>query len=102
MSWFINHYLCERCQNKWEDEWSAMCEDDCPRCGARHMEPYDSTDLTLVIEKDEGGFIVLKSLDVAEDAPAYKILIDFATREEAERFLNRDSPDERPIPPRRE
>lgn len=65
-----------------------MCDDDCPHCGARHMEPTDSTDLTEIIMKDERGFLVLKSLDSAEGAPDYRILVDFPTEEEAEKFLN--------------
>jgi DNA-directed RNA polymerase subunit RPC12/RpoP len=44
MAWFRNYYRCARCRRKWTDEWSATCEDDCPRCGARHMSPYKSED----------------------------------------------------------
>jgi predicted nucleic acid-binding Zn-ribbon protein len=88
MSWFLNHYCCEECGHEWDDEWSAMCNDDCPHCGARHMEPFDSTNLTEIIRKDERGFLVLKSLDSAEGTPDYRILIDFPTAEEAEDFLN--------------
>ena len=42
MAWFRNYYQCARCGHTWTDEWSAMCEDDCPHCGARHMTPYKS------------------------------------------------------------
>jgi len=52
------------------------------------MEPFDSTNLTEIIRKDERGFLVLKSLDSAEGTPDYRILIDFPTAEEAEDFLN--------------
>jgi predicted nucleic acid-binding Zn-ribbon protein len=45
MAWFRNFYRCARCGHEWTDEWSAMCEDDCPRCEARHMSPYKSEDL---------------------------------------------------------
>jgi DNA-directed RNA polymerase subunit RPC12/RpoP len=41
---FRNFYRCERCSFKWEDMWSAKCEDDCPNCGARHMTPHHSED----------------------------------------------------------
>ncbi len=44
MSWFRNYYKCARCNREWTDEWPAMCEDDCPHCGARHMTPYKSED----------------------------------------------------------
>jgi DNA-directed RNA polymerase subunit RPC12/RpoP len=43
-AWFRNFYKCAKCGGKWADEWSAMCDDDCPHCGARHMSPYKSKD----------------------------------------------------------
>ena len=43
--WFRNHYRCGQCGNEWSDEWSATCDDDCPKCGARHWSPVDSEDL---------------------------------------------------------
>lgn len=39
---FINHYKCAQCGYEWEDEWDCACDDDCPSCGARHMQPYES------------------------------------------------------------
>jgi predicted nucleic acid-binding Zn-ribbon protein len=44
MAWFRNYYRCTRCGHEWTDEWSAMCDDDCPHCGARHMSPLKSED----------------------------------------------------------
>lgn len=44
MPWFINFYRCPRCGTKWCDEWSAMCDDDCPSCDMRHVSPYQSDD----------------------------------------------------------
>src|SRR5437660_9571950 len=41
---FRNFYQCARCGQEWTDDWSAMCDDDCPHCGARHMSPYKSKD----------------------------------------------------------
>lgn len=41
---FRNFYECERCGHQWEDEWECQCDDDCPKCGARHMSPYKSID----------------------------------------------------------
>jgi len=29
MAWFRNHYICERCDSTWTDEWSCTCDDDC-------------------------------------------------------------------------
>lgn len=31
---FFNHYRCEDCGVSWEDDWSATCDDECPKCGA--------------------------------------------------------------------
>ena len=39
---FLNYYECPECEYEWEDEWSCMCDDDCPTCGARHISPYQS------------------------------------------------------------
>jgi predicted nucleic acid-binding Zn-ribbon protein len=43
--WFLNYYRCDECGHDWTDEWSCMCDDDCPHCGARHWSPYKSDDL---------------------------------------------------------
>jgi len=32
-NWFENHYVCSNCGCEWTDEWSCMCDDDCPECG---------------------------------------------------------------------
>ena len=54
MAWFLNFYKCDQCRRRWTDEWSCMCDDECPRCGARDMTPYNSEDLTELIEQDRG------------------------------------------------
>lgn len=87
MAWYRNHYWCARCGREWTDEWSCMCDDDCPHCGARHMSPADSDDLTTVIERDGDEFVVLWSPETAEDDPSYCELGSFPTREQAERFV---------------
>ena len=46
---FTNHYRCPDCGHEWQDEWSAMSDDDCPECGLRAIQPYKSDDT------DEGG-----------------------------------------------
>jgi hypothetical protein len=87
MAWFRNYYRCARCNYEWPDEWSCMCDDDCPHCGARHMSPYESDDLTKVIEKDRDEFVVLWSPETAKDDPAYCELGRFSSRADAEAFL---------------
>jgi len=51
------------------------------------MSPYDSQDLTEVIEPSEGEYIVLRSPDTAEDKPDYREMARFGTAEQAARFL---------------
>lgn len=87
MAWFLNHYHCDRCGYGWIDEWSCMCDDDCPHCGARHMSPSDSDDLTEIIEPRDGAFVVLWSPETAEHDPDYRELGTFRTETEAEAFL---------------
>ncbi len=41
---FINHYKCGDCGCRWQDQWSSMCDDDCPKCGSRHWTPTHSED----------------------------------------------------------
>jgi hypothetical protein len=70
--WFRNHYRCEDCECEWSGEWSCTCDDDCPDCGSRHMEPYESDDLTEIVAEHDGQVVALKSRDDAEDAPEYE------------------------------
>ncbi len=64
-----------------------MCDDDCPQCDARHMSPYESDDLTEVVEADGDAFVVLWSPETAEHEPSYCELGRFSTRADAEAFL---------------
>jgi len=90
MAWYRNHYICERCDSTWTDEWSCMCDDDCRQCGARHMSPFDADELTEVIKRDGTEFVVLWSPETAEHSADYRELGRFATRERAEAFLATD------------
>ena len=87
MAWFRNYYRCARCSFEWKDQWSCMCDDDCRRCGARHMSPYESDDLTGVINERHGMFLVLRSADTAEDMPNYEEVAKFPTVDEAKTYL---------------
>jgi hypothetical protein len=86
MAWFLNLYKCDRCYRHWSDEWSCTCDDECPHCGARDMTPYNSEDLTTLIEKKDGSFIVLRSPDTAEHQPDYRELGRFPTEQQAKDF----------------
>jgi DNA-directed RNA polymerase subunit RPC12/RpoP len=89
MAWYRNHYVCARCDREWEDEWSCMCDDDCPNCGARHMSPYDADNLTFVVERDGAEFVVLHSPGSAEHCPSYGEIARFKSRKKAEAFMVR-------------
>ncbi|MGJ5039662.1 MULTISPECIES: hypothetical protein [unclassified Bradyrhizobium] len=92
MAWFLNFYRCERCAQAWSDEWSCMCDDECPHCGARDMSPSRSEDLTELILGNEDCFVVLRSADDAEDEPSYEELGRFSSRAKAEEFLATSDP----------
>lgn len=89
MAWLQNFYECDRCGREWTDEWSCMCDDDCPYddCAARHISPYYSDDLSQVVERHCGLFIVLWPPETAEDNPDYLELAVFPSREQVEAYL---------------
>ena len=87
MAWFLNFYKCARCKRRWTDEWSCMCDDECPDCGARDATPLDSDDLTVLVEPDGSEFVVLRSPDTAEHDPDYEEIGRFPTRAKAEAFM---------------
>lgn len=87
MAWFLNHYKCARCGRHWVDSWSCMCDDDCPHCGARHMSPGKSEDLTVLVEQEGEDFVVLRSPETAEDGPDYREVARFASLAQAEKFI---------------
>ena len=87
MAWYRNFYECARCGSEWADTWSCACDDDCPHCGARHMAPHQSDDLTTIIEECGHEFVVLWSPETAEHMPDYSELASFQTRKQAEDFV---------------
>jgi hypothetical protein len=54
-----------------------MCDDDCPHCGARHMTPFDSDDLTDVSEVHGDELVLLHSPETAEHDPNYREVARF-------------------------
>jgi len=54
------------------------------------MTPFDSEDLTTIIEPSGGEFVVLWSLETAEHDADYRELGRFPTRNQAEAFLATD------------
>lgn len=83
MAWFRNRYQCDQCEFTWDDEWSSMCDDDCPSCGARHMSTCASDDLSEIITRQGDAFVVFRSPDTAEHKPYYQQVGIFSTLERA-------------------
>lgn len=88
MAWFLNHYRCGDCGEKWSDEWSCCCDDECDRCGSRDWSPYRSDDLTEVIEQQGDQFAVLLSPENAEHRPNYRTVARFPTQAAAQKFVS--------------
>lgn len=42
---FINYYRCPYDGTRWADVWSCCCNDMCPKCGTKDIEPYKSKDV---------------------------------------------------------
>jgi hypothetical protein len=42
---YVNYYRCPFDGTKWADVWSCCCNDRCPKCGAKDIEPYKSEDV---------------------------------------------------------
>jgi hypothetical protein len=42
---FVNYYCCPEDGAEWADVWTCSCNDKCPRCGAKDIEPYKSLEI---------------------------------------------------------
>jgi hypothetical protein len=42
---FINYYRCPLDGEEWADVWSCCCNDRCPKCGTKDIEPYKSEEV---------------------------------------------------------
>jgi hypothetical protein len=51
------------------------------------MSPYDSDDLTEVVEEIEGILVVQRSPDTARDSPGYCEIGRFDSTERVEKFM---------------
>jgi hypothetical protein len=40
---FLNYYV--HCRSEWTDEWDCMCNDQCPVCRTKDIEPYQSQEV---------------------------------------------------------
>ncbi len=42
---FINYYRCPHDGTEWADIWSCCCNDMCPKCQIKDIEPYKSAEV---------------------------------------------------------
>jgi hypothetical protein len=42
---FINYYRCPYDGTEWADVWSCCCNDMCPKCKTKDIEPYKTEDV---------------------------------------------------------
>jgi hypothetical protein len=42
---YINYYRCPYDGTEWVDVWSFCCNDMCPKCETKDIEPYKSEDI---------------------------------------------------------
>jgi hypothetical protein len=48
---FINYYRCPDDGEEWADVWNCCCNDRCPKCGLKDIEPYRSEDVVHMAGK---------------------------------------------------
>jgi hypothetical protein len=42
---YINYYRCPYDGTEWVDTWSCCCNDMCPKCETKDIEPYKSKEV---------------------------------------------------------
>lgn len=42
---YINYYRCPYDGTEWADVWSCCCNDMCPKCETKDIEPYKSEEV---------------------------------------------------------
>lgn len=42
---YVNYYRCPYDETEWVDVWSCCCNDMCPKCGTKDIEPYKSEEV---------------------------------------------------------
>ncbi len=81
VAWYLNKYECSNCDAVWDDEWSCMCDDECPNCGASDHSPVASSDMSAFTEENgDGSFSVYYSPPDAEHAAEYVLLATLTSK----------------------
>jgi len=58
-----NYY--HHCDVDWTDIWDSCCNDECPVCGCKEIEPYRSVDVTCT------GVAMLKVGEEEDDGSCF-------------------------------
>lgn len=66
-TWFANTYQCP-CGTRWTDQWSCMCDDDCPSCGTT-CSPEISEEIDF--EENEFGDTACSECGAVEGTAEY-------------------------------
>lgn len=38
---YLSSYECPNCGHEWQETWECACNDQCPECGTKDIEPYE-------------------------------------------------------------
>ena len=41
---YLNYYKWPECGTEWTGTWSCCCNDECPKCGIKDIEPVKSVE----------------------------------------------------------
>lgn len=75
MAWYVNIYECSECGIVWEDEWSCMCDDECPSCQSSDHSPMDFEDRSAFVEREpDGTYSIYYSPPTADHDADYQLL----------------------------
>ena len=81
MAWFRNRYVCPECNRFWDDEWSSMCDDRCGDCDIKGITPFESEDLSAIVERSgPDQFSILISSEDAGESANYVRAMSFKVR----------------------
>src|SRR4051794_24312218 len=71
----LNHYACPRCQYRWSDRWPGEVDNDCPQCGARHVDTYLTEEVMMEFDDRYLAFALRCHIDGFTDQNPRKTLV---------------------------
>lgn len=49
-TYFRNYYECSNCDRTWTMNWYSTCNDECPNCGQKDVQPHRSEDIKALTD----------------------------------------------------